>query len=146
MRLWSLHPKYLDTRGLVALWRESLLAQAVLRGQTRGYQHHPQLARFRAAPDPRAAIAAYLRAVHTEATRRGYAFEVSRIGAGADAQPILVTVGQLAYEREHLVRKLAARAPQWLRDGSIPDVPDAHPLFQVLPGEVAAWEIIRSPV
>ncbi|HEU5178767.1 MAG TPA: pyrimidine dimer DNA glycosylase/endonuclease V, partial [Burkholderiales bacterium] len=32
MRLWSLHPKYLDARGLVALWREALLAQAVLRG------------------------------------------------------------------------------------------------------------------
>jgi hypothetical protein len=29
-RIWSLHPKYLDARGLVALWREGLLAQAVL--------------------------------------------------------------------------------------------------------------------
>jgi hypothetical protein len=37
---------YLDGRGLVALWREALLAQAVLRGRTRGYRH-PQLARFR---------------------------------------------------------------------------------------------------
>jgi len=25
MRLWTLHPKYLDARGLVALWREGLL-------------------------------------------------------------------------------------------------------------------------
>jgi carboxyl-terminal processing protease len=29
MRLWSLHPKYLDAQGLVALWREALLAKAV---------------------------------------------------------------------------------------------------------------------
>jgi hypothetical protein len=36
MRLWTLHPKYLDARGLVALWREALLAQKVLRGATRG--------------------------------------------------------------------------------------------------------------
>lgn len=44
MRLWSLHPQYLDAKGLVALWREGLLAQAVLAGQTRGYKRHPQLA------------------------------------------------------------------------------------------------------
>jgi hypothetical protein len=31
MRIWSLHPKYLDSKGLVALWRESLLAKNVLR-------------------------------------------------------------------------------------------------------------------
>ena len=37
MRLWTIHPRYLDSRGLVALWRESLLARAVLRSQTRGY-------------------------------------------------------------------------------------------------------------
>ena len=48
MRLWCLHPRYLDARGLVALWRDALLAQALLRGETRGYRHHPQLARFRA--------------------------------------------------------------------------------------------------
>jgi len=52
MRLWSLHPAYLDARGLGALWREGLLAQAVLRGKTRGYRSHPQLERWRAR-DPR---------------------------------------------------------------------------------------------
>ena len=29
MRIWSIHPRYLDARGLVALWREALLARAV---------------------------------------------------------------------------------------------------------------------
>ena len=43
MRLWSIHPRYLDSMGLVALWREALLAQAVLRGETKGYKFHPQL-------------------------------------------------------------------------------------------------------
>jgi hypothetical protein len=37
MRLWTLHPRYLDSQGLVALWREGLLAQAVLRNRTRGF-------------------------------------------------------------------------------------------------------------
>jgi hypothetical protein len=32
MRLWTLHPQYLDPRGLVALWRVALLAQQVLLG------------------------------------------------------------------------------------------------------------------
>lgn len=30
MRLWSLHPSYLDRAGLLAVWREGLLAQSVL--------------------------------------------------------------------------------------------------------------------
>jgi hypothetical protein len=72
MRLWTIHPRYLDSQGLVALWRESLLARGALRGKTRGYRHHPQLARFLAHPSPRYAIKAYLAAIHTEATARGY--------------------------------------------------------------------------
>lgn len=80
MRLWSLHPKYLDPQGLVALWREALLAKAVIRGETRGYTHHPQLQRFTEHPHPRLAINAYLAAVHVEATQRGYRFDRSKIG------------------------------------------------------------------
>ena len=60
MRLWSVHPRYLDTAGLTACWREALLAQKVLTGATRGYRRHPQLERFlpgsalaaQAGPDP----------------------------------------------------------------------------------------------
>ena len=50
MRLWSLHPSYLDSAGLVALWQEGLLARKVLSSQTKGYIHHPQLHRFRKLP------------------------------------------------------------------------------------------------
>ena len=60
MRLWTLHPRYLDPQGLVALWREALLARAVLRGEIRGYRHHPQLDRFRAQAAPVSALNAYL--------------------------------------------------------------------------------------
>src|SRR5215510_1336470 len=103
MRLWSLHPKYLDARGLVALWREALLAQAVLARRTRGYTHHPQLRRFRAARNPKQAIAAYLQAIHNEATLRGYVFDASRIGRqGKIVESIKVTHGQLQYEWQHL--------------------------------------------
>ena len=80
MRLWTLHPALLDARGLVALWREGLLARKVLRGRTAGYRHHPQLERFRACARPLHAVDAYLWAVHAEATARGYAFDAGKLG------------------------------------------------------------------
>lgn len=70
MRLWTIHPKYLDARGLVALWRETLLAQKVLQGDTKGYKNHPQLIRFNEQTDPVAHLATYLRFIHLEAVRR----------------------------------------------------------------------------
>jgi hypothetical protein len=79
IRLWSLHLSLLDARGLVALWREALLAQKVLQGKTAGYRSHPQLRRFREAAEPVAAVSAYLWAVHDEATRRGFAFDASKV-------------------------------------------------------------------
>ncbi|HWP62717.1 MAG TPA: pyrimidine dimer DNA glycosylase/endonuclease V [Candidatus Binatia bacterium] len=143
MRLWSLHPRYLDGRGLVALWREGLLAQAVLAGRTRGYRHHPQLERFREAADPPAAIAAYLHVVAAEGARRGYRFDVSRIRPStASAGELPVTVGQLRFEWAHLRSKLASRDPAWLARLAVPldALPDPHPLFVVRPGPVASWE------
>lgn len=84
MRIWSLHPCLLDRRALVACWRETLLAQKVLRGLTRGYTNHPQLIRFRAHPQPLEAVAAYLSGLADEADARGYSFNRALIGAGED--------------------------------------------------------------
>jgi hypothetical protein len=140
MRLWSLHPQYLDARGLVALWREALLAQAVLRGRTKGYTRHPQLERFRGSPSPLGAIAAYLRAVEQEARRRGYKFRSAKIGRTKWRGRLKVTRNQLDFEWEHLARKLRVRDPAWLRAQDAVHRPDAHPLFRVVPGGVAAWE------
>jgi hypothetical protein len=140
MRLWSLHPRFLDAKGLVALWREALLAQAVLAGQTRGYRHHPQLMRFRACTDPAAAIGDYLAAVHSEADRRGYRFDDGKIGRRGAPKPLTVTRGQLDYEWTHLTAKLELRAPDWL--AAISSLkPRAHPLFRIVAGNVADWEI-----
>ena len=143
MRLWTLHPKYLDARGLVALWREGLLARAVLRGATRGYRHHPQLHRFLAHASPRLAINAYLGAVHAEACARGYAFDRSRIGPVRAVRTIPATTGQLACEWRHLVDKLEVRDPAWLARWRDVVEPDCHPLFVSRPGPVEAWE--RAP-
>lgn len=140
MRLWSLHPSYLDPPGLVALWREALLACAVLRGDTRGYRNHPQLQRFREHPSPRLAINAYLAVVHGEAVSRGYAFDRSKIGPVRAVPAIAVTSGQLAFEWDHLQRKLARRNPEWLERVQGPGLPACHPLFVRSPGPVARWE------
>jgi len=142
MRLWTLHPRHLDAVGLVALWREALLAQAVLLGRTRGYTRHPQLQRFQAAADPIASIADYLRFVADEATTRGYAFNVALIVASAPPvrRRLPETKGQLLYEWEHLGRKLRRRSPVWYRDHVAGVKPTSHPLFRIVAGEVRDWE------
>ena len=146
MRLWTLHPRHLDAVGLVALWREALLAQAVLLGRTRGYTRHPQLHRFRTAPDPVACIAGYLDAVAREATSRGYAFDSGRIAAsGVVARPIAETKGQLLYEWEHLGRKLQRRSPAWYREQVAGATPTPHPLFRIVAGGVRDWERRTDP-
>jgi len=111
MRLWSLHPRYLDRQGLLACWREALLAQKVLRGETRGYRYHPQLIRFRNSPDPLAAIAVYLEGLVVEADRRGYTFNRDRISPGRINGKLPVRLGQVLFEWEHLKAKLARRNP-----------------------------------
>lgn len=139
MRIWSLHPSLLDRRALVACWRETLLAQKVLRGLTRGYTNHPQLIRFRAHPQPLEAVAAYLSGLADEADARGYSFNRALIGAGEDeagensagkngtskngadkvedpyasVARIPVPLGQLEYELAFLRHKVAGRNPEW---------------------------------
>lgn len=141
MRLWTLHPKYLDPRGLVAVWREALLAQAVLKGQTSGYKHHPQLIRFRNTPSPTDSIASYLRGVFDESCRRGYCFNVVKIGSAGTGESIIATRGQLDYEWMHLKKKLRVRAPSWLDRIQTISRPVPHPMFRIVPGPVADWEI-----
>ncbi len=144
MRLWSLHPQYLDAKGLVALWREALLAQAVIAGQTRGYQHHPQLIRFLEMKEPSGQIAAYLRAVHAESLCRGYRFDEAKIGAVHAAEPMTVSSGQLDYEWTHLIGKLETRAPEWLARIDVVAPRQHHPMFSVAEGGIAAWEVVQK--
>ena len=140
MRIWSLHPKYLDSRGLVALWREALLAQAVLRGQASGYRHHPQLKRFRSRPSPIGSVGEYLRSVFDESQTRGYQFDSTKISRRRDHEKMTVTRGQLEYEWAHLVEKVRGRDIEFaIRLESVLR-PHPHPLFRIVPGVIEEWE------
>lgn len=139
MRLWSLHPAHLDRQGLIACWREALLAQKVLAGLTTGYRSHPQLIRFRAADGPLAAIGAYLSGLAEEADARGYRFDRTKIHDGSGHAQLPVTTGQLDFEAQHLAAKLALRSPadaDRLADAR----PRTHPLFRLGPGPIEDWE------
>ena len=155
MRLWSVHPCYLDRPGLTAAWREGLLAQKVLTGTTKGYRNHPQLRRFqvRELPpagstegcDPGAPVVTYLHGLADEAARRGYTFDRSRVVAPADPRLRMeVTEGQVGHEWQHLRVKLAARSPDVLARWADVTAPSVHPMFVVVPGPVADWEVLTD--
>jgi hypothetical protein len=142
MRIWSIHPKHLDAKGLVALWRETLLAKNVLEGKTKGYRNHPQLTRFKEVADPVGAICQYLSSVYDEATARGYNFNKEKINVTFKPVEMSVTTGQIAYETAHLLRKLAVRDPNRYEDLKNMPVLTLHPLFKPVDGAVENWEVI----
>ncbi|HET9135115.1 MAG TPA: pyrimidine dimer DNA glycosylase/endonuclease V [Candidatus Kapabacteria bacterium] len=139
MRIWSLHPKYLDAKGLVALWREALLAKHVLEGKTKGYTNHPQLYRFKKLSKPVEAINRYLQEVCAEAIARGYNFDASKIGPTGRSK-IKVTSGQLEYETKHLLNKLKIRDPKKWEEFKKESIIDLHPIFILIDGEIEEWE------
>jgi len=142
LRLWTIHPRYLDAKGLVAAWREALLAQKVLSGGTTGYIHHPQLLRFLQQTKPDQEISAYLISIADEAVHRSYRFDVSKILSPIFNGQIEETNGQLLYEWEHLKRKLKFRAPDFYRQYADVHVPEPHPLFSIVEGGIRDWEKI----
>ncbi|MEM0360366.1 MAG: pyrimidine dimer DNA glycosylase/endonuclease V [Candidatus Diapherotrites archaeon] len=140
MRLWSIHPKYLDSTGLVALWRESLLAKKVLEGKTKGYKNHPQLERFKSSKKPLDAINFYLSVVCREASNRGYSFCREKAGKSKKPGKIIVSSGQLEFELFHLKKKLEKRCPEKARELMKIKKIEPHPLFSVRKGFIEKWE------
>ena len=135
MRLWSLHPKHLDTKRLVALWRETLLAKAVLEGKTKGYTKHPQLERWRSLENPLVAINVYLSEIYNEAVRRGYKFDKSKFKLEMHKiQKLPLTQGQFEYEIHHLQNKVGIKEDKYFYND----------LFYLVPGNVESWEKVKE--
>lgn len=144
MRIWSIHPKYLDAKGLVALWRETLLAKHVLEGKTTGYRNHPQLNRFKRSTNPVDCINYYLAIIHEEAINRKYSFNKDKVNWKFDPQYLTVTTGQLNYEVSHLLAKLKLRDPGKYHELKKMHLIESHPLFKVVDGSIEDWEIITN--
>jgi hypothetical protein len=142
MRIWSLHPKHLDAKGLVALWRETLLAKHVLEGKTKGYKNHPQLNRFKKLEAPIDAINCYLEIIYNEASSRGYNFNPEKFIAITTEIKITVTRGQLNYEIEHLQAKLRKRDLKKYKENKLAKRFDVNPIFRTVKGEIEDWEIV----
>ena len=142
MRIWSLHPKHLDTKGLVALWRETLLAKHVLEGKTRGYKNHPQLNRFRKTKYPIDLINQYLGEVYHEAVRRNFNFDKQKVDWTFRKRKIPVTTGQMKYEAAHLLAKLKKRDPDKYKKLKSKSTFENHPVFKRVAGEIEEWEIV----
>ena len=142
MRIWSIHPKYLDAKGIVALWRETLLAKHVLEGKTKGYLHHPQLIRFKVSSKPLDAINQYLTTVYDESQNRGYHFESTKFSPVETPLKLTVTQGQLSYEFNHLLSKLRTRDLKLYEELKTRKAIEPHPIFEVVAGEIEEWEIV----
>lgn len=141
MRLWTVHPKFLEAKGLVALWREGLLAKAVLEDQTKGYRNHPQLIRLRAHPHPLAAMCEYLRGVLEESRGRGFHFNKTKLPSRtSEVETIEDSKGQLTYEWQHFLKKLSVRDADRFRRISDNTSPKPHPLFTIVAGEISSWK------
>jgi hypothetical protein len=146
MRLWTLHPYYLDTPGLLALWRETLLARSVFQGKTKGYQNHPQLIRFQKTSDPQAYLELYLNTIFEESLERGFNFNPNKLASPSETieksgmPPISVTQGQVDYEWQHLLQKLSRRNPAQFKKFQDLRKPLVNPIFKVIPGPIEPWE------
>jgi hypothetical protein len=146
MRLWSLHPSYLDRQGLLALWREGLLAQEVLKNKTKGYKNHPQLERFRQSEKPLLYLRKYLFFVVIEAKKRGYNFQIEKLGRSFNLKikKIAVTSEQIDYEFNHLLKKLKLRDGNRYRALVKEKDRKLNPVFRKVQGKIASWEKIKK--
>ncbi len=157
MRLWSIHPSLLDTKGFSALWRESILAQNAILNKM-GYSNHPQLIRFKNSSDVNNCMRLYMLSIFSESIDRGYAFDYNKTVLGdknileRDTLPsIPVTIGQVLYEKKLFLAKLKYRKRP-MREKKIIELEDKmndhvllNPVFTLVPGRIESWErIIKS--
>lgn len=144
MRIWSLHPKYLDSKGLVALWRETLLARHVLQGKTVGYRNHPQLIRFRSRENPVQLIDQYLSVVYDVACAKGYSFDKTKFDRNFPVSQLTVTEAQIEFEKNHLLEKLKLRDNiKYVELLQLKKI-EPHPIFRIIKGEIEDWEKVKQ--
>ena len=138
MKLWTFHPRYLDTCGLTGLWREAIMAQNILiklmQGKLVGYTNHPELNKIRNIGESifwEGAIRVYLDEIYKESVLRKHSFNQYKIRASRGFLlnvEIWLSEEQLRQEEETIKERMAVRSP-----GRYQEVKDLqfepHPLF-----------------
>lgn len=142
MRLWSLHPKYLDRTWLLACWREWLLAKKVLEWNTIWYKNHPQLIRFKNYQNAIIAVNAFLSQIFLESKNRLYSFWFHKIDFIVTEWIIDVTIWQLEFEKMHLLKKLQIRDIQKAEFLNKVELIEPNPIFRIIPWIIEKWEIL----
>lgn len=142
MRLWSIHPRYLDRQGLTALWREGLGALTSIK-PGKGYHNHPQLDRFKKSNHQELLLQYYMRKVLWEAEARGYKFDASKLKPlriPSSREQIPVTRGQIEFEMKHLYKKMKERSiPQFSKNIKPKNV-ILNDCFYMIEGDIEPWE------
>lgn len=136
MRLWTIHPEYLDNKQLSTLWRDTLLAKNVLSGLTKHHKSDSQLNRFQNHPIPRKAINFYLSIIWEESQNRNMPFDESKFSKTSlkEKEFIEVNTGQVSFEFKRLKQEQKNDIIQ------IPAKIKIHPLFKSVNGPVEVWE------
>lgn len=147
MRLWSLHPSFLDRQGLLGQWREAIQAKNALLNPDHpsNIWHARQLQRFKESPAPMRNIAIFLHVVADEMILRGYHPNVSLIPYYPEKIPhyISVTSGQVDYEIKFLQAKLEKRNPTFLPrlwNIRLLMFNQLNPVFKEVGGDIEPWE------
>ena len=93
-----------------------MLAQKVLKGETKSHENHPRLKKSKAHPHSQYAIANYLVEIWKESKRREYNFNKEKIGYTKIVEKIPITQSELRYEFDLLRDGTKKRTPSRHKD------------------------------
>lgn len=159
MRLWTIHPKYLDGKRLTSQWKEGIQMMHIWKeigenpepAKRLGYVSHPQVRRLSNLLVADSGLISlllhqHLTAVHEESVQRSYSFNKKLIDDLApdckNAPKVYVTMGQVAYE----FALMATKNNEWSQKVAIDPYMLCNPIFQVVSGSIESWEKTKDEV
>lgn len=130
MSLWSVHPRYLDNKGLISAWNRGLQLQKQLSTEPARNTGNSQLIMFSRQEKPLHAIGSYLSFIASEGCRRGYKFTHEKIlYPNFDEELLPIDSEQLRSENQMLQNRLKTRDKNRYQQLSSQSWPETHPLF-----------------
>lgn len=151
MRIWSFHPKYLDKQGLSRAINEGIAGNKALRKTGEGYppswEKHSQLERFKTTAIPGIYSQLYLDRLFM-IKYNSWMLETNQEPFFDDIEnpypKLKVTIGQLKYEWQRYLKKISKRSPKLYEELKSIELPEPHPLFNIIDGDVESWEKVKQ--